>query len=389
LPASYSGFAGKITQVKGTGYRLPTEAEWEFACRAGTTTQFYSGDSHEALREVAWCWPYSKRPHAVGELQPNAFGLFDMHGNVWEWVNDAWEPDSYAQFKDVPAIDPQGGSAPRSKRIFRSGTNALAFNHSRSANRNAGVAGEKFGDRGFRVALSVEAVREALAKLPLAGAKSEEELESAKDIALTPTKFVTISAEIAAGKILAPDLSAVKPARVDEMDGQARDFRVVARSLRWRREYVAGKYLLENRGQGFSAFANPLTLSEGAIEFELEFRSETPTQWTLALRSPSREVLISLTNEGGIDIISAEGQMVTQWQAKPANMPAGAARHTLLLVLRNDKLETYLSGVAAVDPIPFPAAELPASTGMQLRTRGAGGVAIDRYRQFDPANLPR
>jgi hypothetical protein len=70
-------------------------------------------------------------------------------------------------------------------------------------------------------------------------------------------------------------------------------------------------------------------------------------------------------------------------------MPIGAASHKLLLVLRNDKLETYLNGAAVIDPIPYPAAELPAATGMQLRTRGQGAVAIDRFRQFDLPSLPR
>ena len=97
-------------KVPGYTFRLPTETEWEYACRAGSTSDYCYGDDVGRLREYAWYISNASfMPHPVGEKKPNAWGLFDMHGNIAEWCNDCYATDAYAKSSDKNPRGPATG----------------------------------------------------------------------------------------------------------------------------------------------------------------------------------------------------------------------------------------------------------------------------------------
>jgi sulfatase modifying factor 1 len=144
-------YCKKLSEIEDKTYRLPTEAEWEYACRAGTKTTWSFGDDEASLGDYAWYDSNAgdrgdKYAHKVGLKKPNAFGLYDMHGNVWEWVYDYFGEDYY---KQSPEQEPQG-PARGSSRVLRGGSWNHSTRYSRSAGR--GWAGAVVRDRnGFRL----------------------------------------------------------------------------------------------------------------------------------------------------------------------------------------------------------------------------------------------
>jgi formylglycine-generating enzyme required for sulfatase activity len=115
-------FCKWLSAKTGRYYRLPTEAEWEYACRAGTTTAYSFGDDPAELDEYAW---YSENSedgyHKVGKKKPNPWGLYDMHGNVAEWVLDQHSPDGYAEAEEKPLRDPLVAPLTLYPRVVRGG----------------------------------------------------------------------------------------------------------------------------------------------------------------------------------------------------------------------------------------------------------------------------
>lgn len=159
-------FADKLNQQEGTSaYRLPTEAEWEYACRAGSGTAFANGEISEIgcieglkLGEMAWfCGNSGYKPHVVATKNPNAWGLYDMHGNVHEWVADSCEwRDLWTRralvitntYRDN-AVDPL--STEGELRIFRGGSWNQSPKYSRSADRSCFRPKTRRTDIGFRL----------------------------------------------------------------------------------------------------------------------------------------------------------------------------------------------------------------------------------------------
>jgi formylglycine-generating enzyme required for sulfatase activity len=145
-------FCQKLNDKTGKKYRLPTEAEWEYACRAGTQTRFYFGDDAAKLGDYGWYHENSgSKTHPVGQKKPNDWGLYDMSGNVWEWCEDPWH-DSYA---DKPENIKNNGnviwsSSNTSLRVRRGGSWGSNSRICRSADRlrlNADVRAHAFGCR--------------------------------------------------------------------------------------------------------------------------------------------------------------------------------------------------------------------------------------------------
>ena len=131
----------------GWSYVLPTESQWEYACRAGTTTAYSWGDSIAGMNANYNVSGYSQT-RDVGQYAANPWGFFDMHGNVWEWVND-WKADYPT---GNPVVDPTG-PASASKRAERGGSWYNLGNLMRSAGRNQFEPGNRSFNRGFRVSL--------------------------------------------------------------------------------------------------------------------------------------------------------------------------------------------------------------------------------------------
>ncbi|MEI8375858.1 MAG: formylglycine-generating enzyme family protein [Planctomycetota bacterium] len=158
-------FCKWLSKKESKTYRLPTEAEWEYACRAGTTTRYFSGDDPETLAKVGnvadatakakfpdWTWTIKASDgyvftSPVGSFQPNAFGLYDMHGNAWQWCADWYGEEYYAA---SPASDPNGPGSGDS-RVLRGGSWDFWPNFARSAARFGITPGDRFYLTGFRV----------------------------------------------------------------------------------------------------------------------------------------------------------------------------------------------------------------------------------------------
>ncbi|MDX1969270.1 MAG: SUMF1/EgtB/PvdO family nonheme iron enzyme [Planctomycetaceae bacterium] len=159
-----------LSQQEEVKYRLPTEAEWEFACRAGTATLYYFGDDHSVLDRHAWFESNNGRiAHPVATKLPNPFGLYDMYGNVSEWCQDLWQENAYGT---TSLIDPTGPTS-GIDRVTRGGgmTNA-SVTRCRSAFRAFDTPAYRPNHNGFRIAREVASLPRTPSRTSAAGANS-------------------------------------------------------------------------------------------------------------------------------------------------------------------------------------------------------------------------
>jgi formylglycine-generating enzyme required for sulfatase activity len=148
-------FCRALGQHDGREYRLPTEAEWEYACRAGSTGAWCFGDDEEKLGDYAWHEENSNdRTHPVGQKMPNAWGIHDVHGNVWEWCQDWY--GYYPEGSTNDPLGPEGGylRVLRGGFSFRESISYTSTGRCRSASRRWDLPAGRYYFSGFRVAVS-------------------------------------------------------------------------------------------------------------------------------------------------------------------------------------------------------------------------------------------
>ena len=143
-------FISRLNSQSGTNYRLPTEAEWEYACRAGGAEEYCGSND---INAVAWCSGNSgSQTHPVGQKQANGWGIHDMSGNVWEWINDWYDKNYYSS---SPQSNPQGASS-GSSRVVRGGSWARSTTYVRASARNPGSPSGRIDFIGFRLVAPVQ-----------------------------------------------------------------------------------------------------------------------------------------------------------------------------------------------------------------------------------------
>jgi formylglycine-generating enzyme required for sulfatase activity len=184
------------------GYRLPTEAEWEYACRAGSRSKYFFGDDEGQLAKYAWFKPGSKgRPQPVGQKLPNPWGLYDMHGNVWQWCNDYYSETYYSE---SPRENPRG-PANGKKRVLRGGAWNMPAASCRAAQRfsefqvftDACFGSDSYGFRRVRSA------KPASPEAPLvagAGLSNETDPDQEREAEPAPAEAAAATVAVEAGE---------------------------------------------------------------------------------------------------------------------------------------------------------------------------------------------
>jgi formylglycine-generating enzyme required for sulfatase activity len=263
-------FCRKLSVREGKTYRLPTEAEWEYACRAGTTTAYCFGDDPALLNDYAWCISNSDRQtHPVGQKKANAWGLFDMHGNVWQWCQDR-----YGDYPGSDQVDPLG-PVQGSDRVIRGGGWDDGGRHCRSAFRYGFIPEFRVNHRGFRLALVPSIVNPSLPQAEGPGTPDQKP---------SPPEPVVIPAPVN------PPLPREDKPQLVVVPGGTRAGEVITNSLEMKLAWIPpGNFVMGSppgeKGRGDDV-PHRVTLTKG---FWLGVYPVTQAQWQAVMKSnPSR-----------------------------------------------------------------------------------------------------
>jgi formylglycine-generating enzyme required for sulfatase activity/tRNA A-37 threonylcarbamoyl transferase component Bud32 len=362
-------FCKKLGLADGKQYRLPTEAEWEYACRAGTTTAYYTGDGVEAADQAGWSRRNSNGwTHSSAQKLPNAWGLYDMHGNVWQWCSD-W----YAPFTRDDATDPRGPGIEQRGRVARGGSFDAAGGPTscRSASRGFFEHGQRSRDLGLRILLEAAGVDASAAP----GAATQPAIQQAPGPAA----------------IRAPDTTGIQT-KIDEFE----DNFVKARLWNQHKDkdealaYAGGTYEIQLFSPQRQCWVPcPSGAREDFIcEIQAVFKGEHPqASWGLDLSGPNSNLAVMLSADGHVKACTFRNDSHPYEPTRrslPTRLVAELvkpAANTITVRLKGTTCEVFLNGIPALDPIdirPFDPAVHP---GIAVEGGPAGAdVEFHSYR---------
>jgi formylglycine-generating enzyme required for sulfatase activity len=219
-------FLAALSKKVGRKFVLPTEAQWEYACRAGTTTHFSHGDDEATLGEYSWHSGNSDlTTHPVGEKKPNPWGLYDIHGNVFEWCQD-WYYDVYPR---GDAVDPKG-PAKGTRRVIRGGAWLYVIDNHRSSDRGFSPPDYRINEYGLRCVLQIH---------------EDAATESGASVAPTEVKdpiadvFTRLDAAVAAANKLYAEMLLAEAEKLSPADARLGSLRSRVADLRAPQEKVS------------------------------------------------------------------------------------------------------------------------------------------------------